>query len=320
MKSLIFLIAVFYSSLATADNSEVSCLYGKPGEYPSFVGKPNEMERIEWIRVQVKNIQLMTSIENKAMLFEMISNALDFSYNMSCAAELTELISTNIFTANKIKYSPLLSSMVKAIGNLQDTTAIFQKKSEILIKLISAPRSQFEYAVIPPGRNGPTISDRELIFLRELIARQFVKSNLLLNSDDYRKMLAKVAMTANAHEVRHEIFPQLEKLLDYYLHSFGNSPNISGGASILKFWIKDTKRLLKLSPASGGVYDTVLDSIHSIGKYSAYFGVTPKAQELLQWIVDNESALNAVHWRADLIIANAKYALATVETGFPNQH
>ena len=258
-KQAIF-FSVIFSSIASA---KPSCLF--EGEYPTRLGAEAK-ERVDYVRGQMKALATLTKMRSRATLVQSLVDWLP----QGCEAEFLEYLETKIFEAKPVRFNPELAGRIAAVGKVPDYVWSMPLKSRILLKLYRLPESDLTAWEDDGDRGGPTVLPQPSA-VKGWAARELVRSNLVLNDEDYREFLEKEILPLKDYQLRHVFQPSFERLLHFKKDV------------LLKAWTAELPELLQVKSTNVYPYWMALKLVEALGEHGA-----TEAKPLLQEIVDRK--------------------------------
>ncbi len=284
------ILAMTLGAVSLSGFSAESCLWGAQGVYPNENLSSEDKEKIDYVRAQLTLLQNLQHPVNQGLILTNLPSWFpiilqdDMEHDNPCHVEFANLIYKSIFAGDQIEFSPLLFKRIEAIGNLYDVRTAMPIKSKLLIQLFLTPEASYS-DWIDSGSSGKPDVIPEKSEVRNLVAMQLEKSNLLLNQSDYRLFLADLATGGTDDGTSVILAGEYNKLFDYYLTIASDPQSRLVGQKILEVWIQQAEARLSEPNSS---FEVQIEVLNSIGQYAVPYGLKMSAEGLLQKIIKNE--------------------------------
>jgi len=221
--------------------------------------------------------------------------------------------------ARPVRYSRSLLERVREAGALQDVVDVMDDKARVLITVARLADSDLTAYQAVAGESGP-VPDKRVV--RDLALGFLVHSNLYLNSEPTRQLLAE--RVRDADDLRTQLL--LAPILDSLLGSTTRTAMALPEATLdlhpaVASWIDWTTAQLA-KPFDPLTFELVLVRVEALGRFGTDLGIADRAGTLLDTIIaargDFALTAGAPAARFDLALhaLAARYDLATVARGY----
>jgi hypothetical protein len=188
----------------------------------------------------------------------------------------------DVLGTRPVRYSRNLVERVRAAGALQDVVGVMDDKARVLIavaRLDDADLTEYQPAA---GESGPAPEKR---FVRDLAMGFLVHSNLYLNSEPTRQLLAERVRDMDDVRTQLVLAPILDSLLGSATRSAMAMPDAPFDLrATVTSWIGWSQTQLA-KPPDPMTHELVLVRIAAIGRFGARLGIRDRAATFFDTII-----------------------------------
>lgn len=204
----------------------------------------------------------------------------------TCAPDLAEHMSDQIFDQSPIAYSRMLIARVRSIGFVGDTTDVMDRKAALLLRIYRLKDSELTDYQLATEESGPPPSKA---YLRSMALALLARSNLFLNSRAVRDhLIERVTHAADDEQIL--LLHVNSAYADEALWGHPTQPTDNGAPTLLQSWVPDLRR--RLNGTAGRVsLEIALARLQAIGAYGGRFGANAQAREVIADVLARHGAL-----------------------------